>query len=336
MLAGGGGSRLWPLSKQNFPKQFLNLGGPFSLLQRTLLRFLSQPFVEEILVSTSAQYQKLVETQLEKIDPNKKIEILVEPLRKNTAGAIAFGVKYMQEKKGAKEDSAILVVPSDHLIEPESLFLRFLEETEKFMKKERIVLFGIHPNRPETGYGYIQIGTNDQGPLYSVKQFVEKPDSKRAEQYLLCGDYYWNAGIFGFSPQLFWQEMQCHAPAIFEPMQGDLTSCLKNFSALPELSIDYALLEKTSKIAVCPLPISWSDVGCWDSVYEALSKDANQNVILGNVLAIDTKNSLIISKSRLISTIGLEDILVIETEDAIFISKKGESQKVKDLVLQLK
>ena len=118
VLAGGGGSRLWPLSKQNFPKQFLNLGGPFSLLQRTLLRFLSQPFVEEILVSTSAQYQKLVETQLEKIDPNKKIEILVEPLRKNTAGAIAFGVKYMQEKKGAKEDSAILVVPSDHLIEP--------------------------------------------------------------------------------------------------------------------------------------------------------------------------------------------------------------------------
>lgn len=333
VLAGGGGTRLWPLSRQDFPKQFLYFNSPLSLLQKTVSRFLTASFVERIAVATNEQYRALVEMQLEKIDAHKKVEILVEPARRNTAAAIALGVKYFEEQ--ANKESAILVMPSDHLIEPESVFLRFLEEAQQFVEDERIILFGIRPHRAETGYGYIQIGEKDKGFLYRVKRFVEKPDQQRAEQYLSSGDYYWNAGIFAFSPRTFWKELAYYEPEMYEKMQGDLASCLAQFSSLPDRSIDYAILEKTKQIAVCPLPISWSDIGSWDSVYEISRKDANQNVKAGNVFEIDTKNCLIIAGKKMISLAGVEDLLVIDTDDAIFISKRGESQKVKELVQEL-
>ncbi len=334
VLAGGGGTRLWPLSRQDFPKQFLHFGDHLSLLQKTVGRFFNAPFVQEVVVATNGQYFPLVKMQLEKMDNENKADILLEPVRRNTAPAIALAVKYLQECKGAADDSAILVMPSDHLIEPEAVFLRYIEEAEKQIKT-RIVLFGIRPTRPETGYGYIQIGSKKDEMFYQVQRFVEKPDSGRAEQYLASGDYFWNAGIFAFCPKLFWEEMKLYSPEIYDLMQGDYASCLANFSRLPDISLDYALLEKTKKVAICPLPILWSDVGSWDSLYEALDKDQNQNVKFGNVLEMDTKNSLIIGGKKLISTIGLEDVLIVDTDDAIFITKKGESQKVKALVQEL-
>ncbi|MBF8262516.1 MAG: mannose-1-phosphate guanylyltransferase/mannose-6-phosphate isomerase [Parachlamydiales bacterium] len=334
ILAGGGGTRLWPLSRQDFPKQFLHFGDHLSLLQKTVGRFLNAPFVQDVTVATNRQYLSLVEMQLEKITSGKKADILLEPVRRNTAPAIALAVKYLQEIKGAKDDDAILVMPSDHLIEPESVFLRLIEEAEKFTK-EQIVLFGIRPTKPETGYGYIHIGPKSGGMLYEVNRFVEKPDRRKAEQYLSSGDYYWNAGIFAFSPQVFWNELKLYAPEISDRMQGDYAECLAGFANLPDVSYDYAVLEKTKRVAICPMPISWSDVGSWDSLYDALAKDQNQNVWVGNVLGINTKNSLIIGGKRLISTIGLEDVVIVETDDATFISKKGESQKVKELVQEL-
>lgn len=213
--------------------------------------------------------------------------------------------------------------------------MRALEEGAPYARGGDPILFGIRPNKPETGYGYIQIGGQKAGLLYRVQRFVEKPDRRKAEQYLASGDYYWNAGIFLFSPKTFWQEALRYAPALMETMQGDFETCLSRFSNNPDISIDYALWEKTEKAIVCPLPISWSDIGCWDSVYDVLDKDEKLNVKLGNILEIDTRGSLLYGSQKLIATIGLEDLLIVDTDDATYISKKGESQKVKELVALL-
>ncbi len=334
-MAGGGGTRLWPLSRQDLPKQFLRFGSPLSLLQQTAKRFLQAPIADEIVILTNVHHQQLVEKQLAAIDPEQKIRVLVEPVRKNTAPAIALGIRYLEEKSGCGANDPILVIPSDHLLEPEQVFLRALEEGAPYAMSGDPILFGIRPTRPETGYGYIQIGEQKGSLLYRVRRFVEKPDRRKAEDYLASGDYYWNAGIFLFSPHTFWQEAARYAPVLTETMQGDFKTCLSRFSENLDISIDYALWEKTDKAVVCPLPISWSDIGCWDSVYDVLNKDGNLNVKLGNVLEIDTKSSLIYGSQKLIATIGLEDLLIVDTEDAICISKKGESQKVKELVALL-
>ncbi len=334
-MAGGGGTRLWPLSRQDLPKQFLRFGSPHSLLQQTVKRFLSAPLTKEIVILTNLQYQKLVVAQLKEIDPSHSVQVLVEPVRKNTAPAIALGIRYLEDTCGCQGNDPLLVIPSDHLIEPEQVFLRSLEEAIPFAAAGDPILFGIRPNKPETGYGYIQIGKQKAGLLYRVQRFVEKPDRKLAEQYLARGDYYWNAGIFLFTPNTFWQEIARFAPSLALTMEGSFKDCLARFSQNPDISIDYALWEKTEKAVVCPLPISWSDIGCWDSVYDVMDKDHNLNVKMGNILEIDTKNSLLFGNQKLIATIGLEDLLIVDTEDATYISKKGESQKVKELVALL-
>jgi mannose-1-phosphate guanylyltransferase/mannose-6-phosphate isomerase len=335
ILAGGGGTRLWPLSRQDFPKQFLRFGDENTLLQKSVSRFLNAPSTETITIATNAQYAPLVEGQLKKIDPNHKAKILIEPARKNTAPAIAFALKYLQEKLGVKNDASVLVLPSDHLIEPQAVFSQYLERIEPLIQNQRLVLFGILPTKPETGYGYIQLGQKFDTNTYIVKRFVEKPDSALAQSYLSSGGYYWNAGMFAFSIAHFWQNLQQYAPDIASLLQGNIEDAELLFEKMPDISFDYAVLEKCQNILVCPLPVAWSDVGCWDSVYDVMSKDENQNVKYGNIVAIDTKNSLIIGGKRLISTIGLDDLLIVETEDATFISKRGESQKVKSMVQQL-
>lgn len=336
ILAGGGGTRLWPLSREDFPKQFLKFGDDLSLLQKTVQRLLNAPFITDIVVATNTHHLALVEKQLKKIDRQKKVQILIEPLRKNTAPAIALAVKYVETACKARKDEVIIVLPSDHVIEPEAIFLQALEQMEQVAKKKAIITFGIRPTKPETGYGYIQIGKQDNPFAFRAERFVEKPDRSTAEKYLNDPKFFWNAGIFMFSINTFWQQMQKHSPDLHQLFQGTFDSIQNNFSQMPDLSIDYAIMEKSKDILVCPLAVSWSDVGCWDSVYDAMEKDECQNVKIGNVLAIDTKNSLIMSKKRLISTIGIDDLLIVETEDALFISKKGESQRVKGLVKQLR
>lgn len=324
ILAGGGGTRLWPLSRQDFPKQFLHFGDHQSLLQKTVSRFALWPITSSLSISTNKQYAPLVREQLKKTD---SVRIVIEPARKNTAPAIAFAIKELD----LPLDSVILVLPSDHLIEPQSIFLDYLSRVVPHVQKDQLVLFGIHPTKPETGYGYIQVDKQHDANTFEVKRFVEKPDKTLAEQYIASEDYYWNSGMFACTVRHFWKLIAQHAPIIDH-------LCEQNpipFEKMPDISFDYAVLEKTSPILVCPLPVVWSDVGCWDSVYESMEKDKNQNVKVGNVVEIDTKNSLILGGKRLISTIGLEDMLIVETEDATFISKKGESQKVKSMVLEL-
>lgn len=333
VLAGGGGTRLWPLSREDFPKQFLNFGSEFSLLQRSVQRLLNAPFIEEIVVATNTHHLSLVEKQLQ---ADARVKIIVEPLRKNTAPAIGFSVRYLQQYCNAKESDAVIVLPSDHLIEPEALFLQAVEQMGEMAMGKNIITFGIRPTKPETGYGYIQIGRKFDGLTFKVARFIEKPNQKMAEKYAADPHFYWNAGIFIFSIGSFWAQLSQYAPQMYPLFDGSYQQIVDRFCEMPDISIDYALLEKSKEILICPLAVSWSDVGCWDSVYDVLEKDQDRNVKRGDVLAIDTTNSLIFGGSRLISTIGLEDMLIVETEDALFISKKGESQRVKALVKELK
>lgn len=331
VLAGGGGTRLWPLSKESFPKQFLNFGSGHSLLQQTVLRLQKAPFIDQVIVSTNQLHYSLVKEQLKKIHANASI--IVEPFRKNTTPAIGLSIKVLEEVHGAKESDSVLVVPSDHLIEPEVIFLSALKRLDP---DDSIITFGIRPHKPETGYGYIEIGKQIDALNFHVVRFIEKPNFENAKRYTARPTFFWNSGMFLFKIKTFWKELQQHSLSMYQLFEPSLEKVLENFEKMPDLSMDYAIMEKSNKVLVCPLAISWSDVGCWDSVYEVMEKDEDQNVKVGNVLAIDTTNSLIIGGKRIISTIGLDDLLIIETEEAVLIAKKGESQRVKALLEELK
>ena len=336
ILAGGSGTRLWPYSRSCFPKQFLHFGDQKSLLQKTIERFIGRYPLSDLLIITNQAYYHLVKTQVCEIAAELENQILVEPERRNTAPAIALGISSLQIKD-MSADECILVCSSDHLITPLERFLDAVEKSEKVSKKEKKhMIFGIRPHQPETGYGYIKVKRAIADQVYEVEEYVEKPSLELAQRYLLDGDYLWNSGIFLFHVGTFMQEMQQHCPEIFEKLQGSFDQCLSRFAEMPDISIDYALMEKSKRTLVIPLDVTWSDVGSWDSVYEILEKDENKNVKIGNVLDIDTRNCLIMGGKHLISTIGLEDLLVIETDDALFIGKKGESQRVKNLVDELK
>ena len=335
ILAGGRGTRLWPLSRQSFPKQFLHFGDENTLLQKTIKRFLSKYRKEDIIILTNNQYVHLVKSQCSEILPDFNFHILLEPEGKNTAPAIALAAKYLQESLGAQEDEVFIVSSSDHLIEPEAQFVAYVDKAELEAQKGNIVTFGVFPNSPETGYGYIKFCKDGNIDACDVEEFVEKPSKELAQKYLLSGQYLWNSGIFAFTIATFWTELEKNAEELFSHFRGSLDDCLSSFSKCQDISIDYAVLEKAKGIRVIPMSLSWSDVGSWDSVYDSLGKDSNQNVKVGNVVDIDTKNCLIMGGKKLISTLGLEDIIVVETDDAILVSKKGHSQKVKTLVESL-
>lgn len=333
ILAGGSGTRLWPYSRRQFPKQFLHFGEQRSLLQKTIERFLGAYPPSAFLIITNQDYFHLVKTQVAELHPDLERQILVEPEKKNTAPAIALAVSYLCDVCKLSADETFLVCSSDHLLSPTEIFLKAVQEGEKIAEKGQHLVFGIRPHSPETGYGYIK--TESVGRPSPVMEFVEKPHYAQAAEYLLSGDYLWNSGIFLFQIRAFLREMQQYCPEISEKCQGTFSDLIAQFQELPDISIDYALMEKTKNAVVIPLDVAWSDVGSWDSVYDVMQKDLNQNVKVGNVVDVDTKNCLIMGGKRLISTIGLEDLLIVETEDALFIGKKGESQKVKKLVEEL-
>ncbi len=328
VLAGGSGSRLWPLSRKRYPKQFLKIGSPKSLFKETIDRLLDYFSPDDIVIITSSDYEFQI---MDELKDTKVEHIIFEPIPKNTAPAILYGVMYIKDQLINSDDETIFVCPSDHVIKPKDKFLSYVDIAEKITKDGYIVTFGIKPEKPETGYGYIKAGkpiADQKGEVYEVERFVEKPDLETAKKYLRDGNYYWNSGMFSFTISTIVDAFKKHAKDVYDN--------INNFQNIPSISIDYAIMERADKIAMLPLDIIWSDIGSWDAIWEHLKKDEKGNVKIGDILHVDTENTLIMSNNRLISTIGVKDLLIIETEDAVLIAQKGKAQKIKDVVDILK
>ena len=344
ILAGGIGIRLWPLSRKNHPKQFLKLYGDRSLLQLTVERLLYVLRPEDIVIITNSEYKTHVLSDLNSLSLDYQnicaTNIILEPAGRNTAPAIALGIKYCVEKLGCSKNEVVLVCPSDHMIKPADGFSSYINKAEDIAKDGNIVTFGVKPDRPETGYGYIKVReqkpTDKDKNFLKVENFTEKPNAETAKKYIEEGNYYWNSGMFAFSIGTMIEEFQQHAADISKMLELSFDDMTANFAKMTNISIDYAVMEKSNRVITLPLELYWNDIGSWDSLYDVLNKDESGNVIVGDVYPIDTKNSLIIGNKRIISTIGLEDHLIIETEDAILIAKRGEAQKVKDIVDKIK
>ncbi len=339
ILAGGSGTRLFPLSRKNFPKQFLNIGNSEkSLFQNTFERSLKLSDLKDIYIITGDSYKFLIKSQLDDLNIPDFKNIIVEPVGRNTASAIALTVKYLLDKENVNKDEILCVMPSDHIINPIERFVSYIKKAEEAAKKGYIVTFGIKPSKPETGYGYIEVSQEKiSDGVYKVKTFHEKPDLKKAQEYLLRGNFLWNSGIFIFSIDTILREFKNYLPDVYSLLENaTYEEFIMSFSELPDISIDYAIIEKSSHVSVVPADIIWSDVGSWDSVYELLDKDENKNVKIGNVIDIDTKESMIIGNKRVISTVGLENLIIIDTDDVLLISRRGESQKVREVVEKIK
>lgn len=338
ILAGGSGSRLWPLSRELYPKQLLNISGDKSLLQATFERLSKFMPAKNIISVTNTKHTSNVRMQLETL--SKDISVLSEPLSKNTAPAIALATKYIEQNTKEK-DPVILVVPSDHLIKNTKHFISTVEKGEKLAKEGYIVTFGIEPDYPETGYGYINILNQHILKGFKVKEFVEKPDTKTAQKYIEAKTYFWNSGIFMFKASTMIEEIKKLAPEIAKTMEEfDFSNTDKIdynlFDKMPNISIDYAIMEKSDKIALVKLESDWNDLGSWQSIYDVSNKDSNHNVMIGHVLDEGSKNSFVYSSSKLVATIGLEDTVIVETEDAILACKKDKTQDVKKIFDKLK
>lgn len=334
ILAGGSGSRLWPLSRELYPKQLLNLNSNKSLLQSTFERI--QKFTSDIISITNTKHASNVRMQLAELEQNPVV--LSEPVAKNTAPAIVLAVKYIMQKSNS--DPVIIVVPSDHLIKDDEKFLSTVKKGEKLAQEGLIVTFGIEPDYPETGYGYIN--TSDKiSDGFRVKEFVEKPDIETAKKYIKEGTYFWNSGIFMFKASVLFEQAYKHAPEIAKLSElFDFNEKSEipfiDFDKMPNISIDYAIMEKSDKIALVKLESDWNDLGSWQSIYDTSKKDENGNVFIGHVLDKNSKNSFVYSSSKLVATIGLEDTVVVETEDAILACKKDCAQDVKQIYETLK
>ena len=334
ILAGGGGSRLFPLSRDAYPKQFLCLEDECSMLVHTIKRFLEIVSAEDIVIVTGEKYLHHVNHELVQCEV-KNVHVVIEPSAHNTAPAIALAVKYCEDILHCTDDEVIMVASADHVIRNHTQFTECVKDAVDVASKGALVVFGIIPTKPATGYGYIEAAERD-GKSFAVKSFTEKPSVEKAEEYIATGKYYWNSGMFAFSLGQILKEYKHNAPDIYNYMSDDYESMLAHFHEMPDISVDYALAEKSQCIRMVPLGCYWNDIGSWDAMYEILDKDESGNAVRGDCLLLDCHNSLVMGDNRLIAGIGLDDLLLVETDDVVVIAKKGESQRVKEVVNDLK
>ena len=343
VLSGGSGTRLWPLSRQDRPKQFLALMGERSLYQETVLRALGLPGVQAPITVCSDAHRFTVGEQLQAIDVASG-GILLEPVARNTAPAIALAALHAQARD---PDAILLVMPADHLIEDEAAFRAAVEHAVELAEKDWLVAFGITPDYAETGYGYIRRGEPLGDDGFRIERFVEKPGRATAEQYLADGGYSWNSGMFLFHARRYLEELGIHAPAILQAAQkayagagADLDFIRVDadaFAASPSDSIDYAVMEKTDRAAVVPVSCGWSDIGSWSSLWSVAERDEADNRTEGDVIAVDTRGSFVrAAEHRLVATVGVDDLVIIDTPDATLVARKDRVQDVKAVVDRLK
>lgn len=352
VLAGGSGTRLWPMSRELFPKQLLNLAGDHTMIQNTLLRLADFEQMAPPVIIGSENHRVIVDQQLAEVNIRPS-EIFLEPVGRNTAPAVAVAAL---KAVAMDPESLILVLPADHLIGDVSKFHEALRVAERFAEKGFLVTFGIVPDRPETGYGYIRqgepvadlIGDTSDGlnKAYSIDEFVEKPDLETAKHYLAEGNYCWNSGMFMFKAAKVLEELRRYVPDIVrsceesykngKPGKGWYFLEPSAFEKCPSDSIDYAVMEKTDRGIMVPLDAKWDDLGSWEALWNVGDKDASGNVISGDVICVDVENSLINVQSRLVTVLGLNDLAVVETPDALLVSSLSNTQGVKTIVDTLK
>jgi mannose-1-phosphate guanylyltransferase len=326
IMAGGTGSRLWPRSRTQHPKQFLDITGDLTMLQQSQHRLLPLIPIERTLVVTNQQYLEIVTRQLPNLPPENN---LGEPIGRGTAAAIGLAAVHLRKRA---PEALMAVLTADHLIKKTDIFRQVLQAAADVASEDWLVTLGITPNYPETGYGYIErgefLGMVGDFEGYRVERFVEKPDLSRAEAYVASGNYAWNSGMFIWKVRRILEEMERHMPELYAGLlqiehtlmtdQAEATLAAI-FPTLPTQTIDYGIMEKAAQVAVLPVDIGWHDVGSWSAVYDVLPRDKANNVVVGRHISPDTQNSLIYSPKRLIATIGMEDVVIVDTDDVLLV-----------------
>ncbi|MES2932311.1 MAG: mannose-1-phosphate guanylyltransferase/mannose-6-phosphate isomerase [Pseudomonadota bacterium] len=341
VLCGGSGTRLWPLSREYYPKQFLRLNGESSLLQKTMLRLHGIDDLRPAMLICNESSRFVAAEQLHEIGL-ENARIVLEPMRRNTAPAIAVAALYALSQA---EDPLLLVLPSDHVIKDQVAFQGAIQCAKKYAEEGDLVTFGINPISAETGYGYIHSPIHTPGKKQAVLGFVEKPDLATAERYLASGDYYWNSGMFLFRASRYLEELQRYEPGIVAACTQALALAKKDFdfirldgqayAASPDNSIDYAVMEHTKHASMVPMDAGWSDVGSWASVWQEATKDGGNNAIQGDVVLQDCEDCLVHGSTRLITAVGMRNTIIVETADALLIMDTDWAQDTKHLVTQL-
>ena len=334
LLAGGSGTRLWPLSREELPKQFLNLTDSRSLLQETVLRVLRLAEPRQVRVVTGQTFRALVNQQIRACAPALEDPVIPEPEGKSTAAAIALGVARLVAE-GASGADLVLVCPCDHAMAQVDRFAEAVAQARGAASEGYLVTFGVVPDRPETGFGYLQTEPLPDRPFLRVARFVEKPDEERAAAFLEQGGFFWNGGIFCFRVDAFLEALKTCAPELGEPAAAGEEALREAYPGLPSRSIDYAVMEKAPRVACVPLDAGWSDVGSWDAVYDLAQKDPSGNALFGTARLLDGRDNLVFARERLVVGVDLEETIVVDTPDAVFVSPRGSSQKVREVVRQL-
>ena len=340
ILSGGSGTRLWPLSRKLHPKQFIDLINESTLFQDTILRLPKN--MDNPIIVCNEEHRFLAAEQLRQLN-KKSAGIILEPIGKNTAPAIALAaLKSIKKNK----DSILLILSADHIIENINSFHKSIKLAESLSQKNKLVTFGVKPIEPETGYGYIEVDIKSSNTYFNIKSFVEKPNTIKAKQYIEKGNYFWNSGIFMFKASKYLSELKKFEPEIYNYCRKSLENenydeefiRLANeiFIKCESKSVDYAVMERTQEAVVIPLDAGWSDIGSWSALWDAKAKDQNGNVYEGDVFLEDVNSTYIHSSERLIIAIGVSDLVIIDTKDALLVAEKSYSQKISNVVNKLK
>lgn len=354
ILAGGSGTRLWPLSRELHPKQLMKIEDNYTLFQAAFIRLVNCLDDKNILSVTNVKLESQVQSQLcelqKKFCRSSSYRIVTEPESRGTAGAVALSLRYIEklhEDNKGTEEPIVVVVPSDNLISGNDEFCRTLHKAIKLAQEDYIVTLGVKPTSPDTGLGYLLAKKNKKikdivEDALKVDSFIEKPDLEAAKDFAESEKYYWNSGVYVFKSSVLWAELKKYQPEMYKTIKNAQVSSqtpsvpFMEYEKISDISIDYAIMEDSKKLAMVPLDCEWNDVGSWEAVYKISEKDKNGNYFNGKNLDIDSQNSVVYSTSKLITTIGLKDTVVVETDDAILVCDRNRSQEVKQLVKNLK